>query len=149
MTQDEHKKLGIDLFNATWDLIDLEDRTDAQTMEMIHTAHASAYHWLKGGGNATNEARSNWQISRVYAILRMGESALVHGLRSLSLCQENDLGRFDLAFGYEAVARAHALLGHAKESEMNKQAALTACAKISNDEDRKYVESEINAIRLE
>jgi hypothetical protein len=149
LTQDEHKKLGIELFNATWTLIDLENRTDAQAMEMIHTAHASAYHWLKGGGNATNEARSNWQISRVYAILRMGEAALVHGARSLSLCLENDLGSFDLAFGYEAVARSYALLGHAKESETNKQAALAACTQIADDEDRTYAEGEINAIRSE
>ena len=52
MTQEEHKKLGIDLFNATWDLIDRNDRTPAQNLEMIHAAHASAYHWIKAGGTA-------------------------------------------------------------------------------------------------
>ena len=59
MTHEQHKKLGIDLFNATWDLIDKADRTEAENFEMIHAAHASAYHWLKAGGDATNQARSH------------------------------------------------------------------------------------------
>ena len=146
MTQDEHKKLGISLFNATWTLIDKQDRTQAQDLEMIHAAHASAYHWLKAGGSATNEARSQWQISRVYAILRMGESALFHGMRSLALCQQNTLGGIDLPFGYEAVARAYAILGNDAEKEKNKAAALAACEEIADKADRKYVEGEIQTI---
>ncbi|MFH1513574.1 MAG: hypothetical protein ABIG45_09500 [Bacillota bacterium] len=113
---------------------------------MTHTAHASAYHWLKAGGSALNEARSQWQIFRVYAVLGMGEPALAHGLRSLELCQTNGIGGFDLAFGYEAVARAHAVLGNTADKEENKAMALTACANIAGAEDRAYAQGEVSAI---
>ena len=146
MTTEDHKKLGIDLFNATWDLIDKKDRTEAEALEMIHAAHASAYHWLKAGGSALNDARSHWQISRVYAILGMGESALRHAQRSLDLCVANGIGDFDLAFGYEAVARAYAVLGNEQAKADNKKAALAAYENIAKPEDRTYAESEIHSI---
>lgn len=146
MTPEDHKKLGIELFNATWNLIDKQNRTEAEAYEMIHAAHASAYHWLKAYGGAINEARSQWQISRVYAILGMGESALKHGQRSLELCVANGIGDFDLAFGYEAVARAHAALGNEQAKARNKSLALSACENIANADDREYAQSEINAI---
>ena len=51
MTEDEkiHKQFGIDLFNATWDLMDKPVRTIEEDDEMIHGAHASRYHWGKVG----------------------------------------------------------------------------------------------------
>ena len=41
-----HRQLGVDLFNATWKLLDKPERTPGEVDTMIHTAHASAYHWL-------------------------------------------------------------------------------------------------------
>ena len=35
------KALAGQLFNRTWELIDLADRTPEQELEMIHSAHAS------------------------------------------------------------------------------------------------------------
>jgi hypothetical protein len=113
---------------------------------MIHTAHASAYHWLKAGGTAVNEARSQWQISRVYAVLGMGELALAHASRSLALCRQYAIDGFDLAFGYEAVARAYSVLGNMVKMEENKAAALAACEAVADADDRAYVHKEISAI---
>lgn len=144
--EDKHKQMGIDLFNSTWDLIDLKDRTKEQDMEMIHSAHASAYHWLKAGGTKVNEARSQWQISRVYTLVNMGEAALFHGLASLNICIENEIGDFDLAFGYEAVARAYETLENKEKVREYKQLALEACEKIASVQDREYAISEIENI---
>ena len=63
-----HRRLGVDLFNFTWTLIEKADRTPAETDEMIHAAHASRYHWSKAGTNA-NLGRGEWQIARVYSVL--------------------------------------------------------------------------------
>ena len=62
------RRLGVDLFNKTWTLMEKTDRTLEEDDEMIHCAHASAYHWLQVGTPA-NRARSEWQCSRVHAIL--------------------------------------------------------------------------------
>mgnify|MGYP000373270546 CR=1 FL=1 len=52
-----HRQMGVDLFNATWKLLDKTDRSAAEDEAMIHTAHASAYHWLQVG-ESLNFARS-------------------------------------------------------------------------------------------
>ena len=141
---DWHKKQAISLFNSTWDLIDNKNRTRAQDLEMIHMAHASRYHWGQVGG-PLEMARGEWQISRVYAILNKGDSALYHGQESLKLCTENGIGGFDLAFGYEAVARAYKVMDR-RESDIYKDYALEAAGKIEEKDDREYTLSEINSI---
>ena len=81
-----HKRLGIDLFNKTWSLLKKEMRTRDEDDEMLHCAHASAYHWLQVGTRA-NRARSEWQCSRVYAMLGRAEPALAHARRCLELVE--------------------------------------------------------------
>lgn len=140
-----HKKLAVDCFNKTWDLIDNADRTEAQEREMIHTAHASLYHWMQIG-EPVNFARGEWQVSRVYSVLEIGESALLHGLASLDLCSANDIGDFDLAFGYEAVARAYSVLGFDDKVKEYKELALKAAEDIKDKGDKEYTLSEIGNI---
>ncbi|WNB92183.1 hypothetical protein [Bacillus sp. NEB1478] len=66
-------------------MIEKENRTKEEDPEMIHTAHASRFHWGIAG-SPLNLARGEWQISRVYSILDMGDSALLHAEHSLDLC---------------------------------------------------------------
>jgi len=106
----QHRKLGIDLFNYVWTLLEKPDRTREESEGMIHAAHASRWHWSVVGA-PVNFARGEWQISRVYAVLGRGESALVHALRCLEICRANEIGDFDLAYAYEALARAWSVLG--------------------------------------
>jgi hypothetical protein len=143
-TTEWHKKQAVSLFNATWDLIDKKDRTHEDEINMIHMAHASRYHWGQIGG-PLEAARGEWQISRVYAILRKGDSALYHGQESLRLCQKNNIGGFDLAFGYEAVARAYRVLDR-RECDIYKDHALEAARDVGKKEDREYVLGEIEGI---
>src|SRR4051812_28011006 len=44
------RQLGVDLFNHTWTLLEKENRTPDEDDEMVHAAHASAYHWLHANG---------------------------------------------------------------------------------------------------
>ena len=141
---DWHRNQAIKLFNAAWDLIDKKNRTRADELNMIHMAHASRHHWGQVGG-ILEAARGEWQISRVYSVLRMGESALFHARESLKLCEENNVGGFDLAFGYEAVARAYKVLDR-RESDIYKDRAIDEAQKIKSREDREYVMGEIDGI---
>jgi hypothetical protein len=40
-----HRKLGVDLFNHVWSLLETENRTAPQNEEMIHAVHAARHHW--------------------------------------------------------------------------------------------------------
>jgi len=38
-----HRKMAVDYFNSTWDLMNRADRSEEDTLKMIHMAHASRY----------------------------------------------------------------------------------------------------------
>ena len=141
-----HKKQAVDLFNATWDLIDNDNRSDEETFMMIHTAHASRYHWTQVG-TALNLARGEWLISRVYALLGMGDQALLHGQYSLDLCQDNNIGDFDLAFAYESIARAAVLLEDQELYEGYYRMASDAAKNIEKPDDKSYFLDELKTIK--
>ena len=104
--------LAAQLFNETWRRLEHERRTRPDDDRMIHAAHASRYHWGQvPAATPAHLARGEWLISRVYSVLGRTEPALHHAQRVLDLCQENSIGDFDLAFAYEALARAHAVAG--------------------------------------
>ena len=141
-TQDLDKKLAVDLFNQTWDLLDKTDRTPEEVDTMIHAAHASRYHWGEVG-TPLEFARGEWQISRVYAVLNRPEPALYHARRCLDLCQANEIGDFDLAFAYEALARAYATAGELDKSGEYIELAMQAAEQIEDKDNREYFESEL------
>lgn len=141
----EHKKIAVDCFNGTWDLIDKADRDEADTLKMIHMAHASRYHWGEIG-TPLQWSRGEWQISRVYALAGMGESALYHGKHALKYCLENSIGDFDLAFAYEAIARAYSVLANDAEKQTYKLKAEEASKGIEKKENLDYFLSELATI---
>lgn len=110
MEKDEHKKMAISLFNKVWDLMENPDRTEDENLEMIHMVHTSRYHWGIAG-QPVNLSRGEWQISRVYTVLNRAEPALFHAKRNLEICLSNKIGDFDLAFAFEALARACQIAG--------------------------------------
>lgn len=141
----EHKKIAVDCFNGTWDLIDKADRDEADTLKMIHMAHASRYHWGEIG-TPLQWSRGEWQISRVYALAGMGESALYHGKHALKYCLENSIGDFDLAFAYEAIARAYSVLANDAEKQTYKLKAEEASKGIEKKENLDYFLTELATI---
>ncbi len=143
-----HRQFAIDLFNQTWDLIDKEDRDQTEIDRMIHSAHASRYHW-EVAGEAVNIARGEWQISRVYAVLQRIEPCLYHAQRCLAITKENNLKGFDLAFAYEAMARACYLAGDNSRAEEFISHAEEAGKEIQDKDDRDYFFSELRTIHPE
>ena len=132
----DERLLGAQLFNETWRLMEKEGRTRADDDRMIHTAHASRYHWGQVPDvTPAHLARGEWQISRVYTVLERPEPALHHAQRVLDLCQENGIGDWDLAFAYEALARARAVAGNAELAREYTDQALAAAEDIADDED--------------
>lgn len=140
-----HKEFAINLFNETWELIEKENRSQKDVDHMIHAAHASRYHW-QIAGNALNIARGEWLISHVYAMLNRVEPCLYHADRCLQITLENDIRDFDLAFAYEAMARACDLAGDEVNTAKYIELAKEAAAKIKDQKDREYFLSQLATI---
>lgn len=141
----EQRALAVSLFNDVWRLLEAEHRTPEQDDEMIHMAHASRYHWGPIG-TAVNRVRGEWQCSRVYATLGRAEPALHHARRALDVCEQNGIGDFDLAFCYEALARASAVAGDAEATARWTARAADATEQIADPEDRDLVRADLATI---
>ncbi|MCC7355249.1 MAG: hypothetical protein IT330_16010 [Anaerolineae bacterium] len=144
-TVEQHRRLAVDCFNRTWDLLDKKQRAREEDDEMIHTAHASRYHWGVIG-TPVHFARGEWQISRVYAVLKRPEPALYHARRCLEICQQNGIGDFDLAYAYEALARASMVAGKKSDAERYVALARGAGEKIAEKDDRDHFLGDLNTI---
>ena len=141
----DHRQLGVDLFNGTWTMMEQPDRTPDEDALMIHMAHASAYHWLQVGA-PENVARSHWQCSRMYTVLGRSEPAIYHAKLVLDVCEQNDIGDWDLAFAYEALARAYAVAANSAESAGWLAKAQAASTDITDDEDRELLLTDLATI---
>ncbi|GII04075.1 MerR family transcriptional regulator [Planobispora takensis] len=141
----DQRQLAVDLFNGVWRLLEKEDRTTDDDDRMVHMAHASRYHWGQVGA-PINRSRGEWQCSRVYAVLGRAEPALHHARRSLEICHAHGIGDWDLAFGYEALARASAVAGEAEQARAWTEQALAAAEDIAQDEDRELLLTDLETI---
>lgn len=107
-----HRRFAVDLFNHTWDLLEREERSEDENLEMLAAALASLHHWRQVG-EPKNLSVSDWQVARVLAVLDHPEAAMRFGARSLRLAEEHELGPFYAGYGHEALARAAAVAGDA------------------------------------
>lgn len=149
---DAHGRLGKALFNHTWTLLEVPDRTPEQVDEMISATHASAWHWSKAGGTLANAARAQWQIARVYATLGRGEPALIHARRCLELAEAAAAAGvaddWDVPSALEGLARAQAVAGDRAGAAATLARGREAAAVISDPEDRQLIESDLASITV-
>ena len=137
----DHRSLGVALYNDTWRLLEKE-RTPEEDDELLHQAHASAYHWGKAPEcEPKNRARGEWLCSRVYSVLGRPEPALHHAERCLSITEASPrtMDEFDQPFAYEALARAHAVAGNPEEAARYERLAREAAEPMRDAEDRELV----------
>jgi DNA-binding transcriptional MerR regulator len=147
-----HRRLGKDLYNHAWSLIERSERSPAENDEMLYATYASAYHWSKAGGTLANAARSEWQIARVHATLGRGEPALWHATRCLELAEAATRAGvaddWDVAAALEGLARAQAVAGDPASAEATRARARAALAAVADPEDRQLIEQDLESIPI-
>ncbi|MBI3871534.1 MAG: hypothetical protein HY304_00465 [candidate division Zixibacteria bacterium] len=145
-TEEEwHRKCAKDLFNFVWTLLEKKDRTQDDDDTMIHAAHASRYHWMQIG-QPVQFARGEWQVSRVYAVLKRGEASHYHAQRCLDICEQHGLGDFDRGAAYEALARAAAVSGNMLDCRRFASLARAAGERITDPEDRQILFDDLKTL---
>jgi hypothetical protein len=139
VAESDDRRLGVELYNATWRLMD--SREDDE--RMLHVAHASAYHWRQAPEcEPRNRARSEWLCSRVYTVLGRAEPALYHAKCCLEICRADpeNMEDWDLPFAHEALARAYRVAGNDAEVLDQEQKARELGEQLADPEDRKHLE---------
>jgi DNA-binding transcriptional MerR regulator len=146
-----HRRLGVDLFNYVWTLIEKADRTPAETDEMVHAVHAQVWHWSKAG-TTVNLGRGEWQVARVYSVLGWGHEAVYHAGRCVELAERAQAAAeteaWDVPSAYEAMSRALAVAGDRGAAEQWRDRARTAAAAIEDKDDRDQIESDLATLPI-
>jgi hypothetical protein len=145
LSPEKEKAVAVGCFNGAWQLLEKDDRTADEDALMVHMAHSSTYHW-GNVGTEVNQVRGEWQCSRVYAVLGRAEPALYHAERALDICRAANIGDFDIAFCYEALARAYAVAGDHERKARWLAAGHAALDGIAADEDRALVLTDLETV---
>lgn len=148
LTPEEERQVAVDLFNHTWELLEVPDRSAGQNDRMLHAAHASRFHWERVG-TPTNLAVGEWQCSRVYSVLGRGEPALHHARRCLAICEEGGVKPLYLAEAHEAIARALAVAGDREGAAQEEGNAWRAAEGIDDEEERQMFEQDMATLPRE
>ncbi len=118
-----HRAQAIEANNATWDLLEAP-RGPGEDEELLRRAYASAYHWDRAAGRTpANAARADHLLAKAQLAVGQPSVALAAADRCMAACIEHGLGDFDLAYAYEARARALHALGRVEEAETAWEAA--------------------------
>ncbi|MEN8041938.1 MAG: hypothetical protein ABFR95_10595 [Actinomycetota bacterium] len=144
-----HRHFAAHCFNAAWDILDNDDRTDEETETMIDLAHASRMHWgHRDDQSPKTRSISAWQISRVYAVADRPDEALRYGTEALDIARAGGTSDFYVAYGHEAVARAAAALGDRETSMMHLDAARSLLDGIDDADSRAVLAADLDNIPL-
>jgi hypothetical protein len=137
-----HRQLGVDLYNSSWALMEKAERTPEEDDELVHHVHASMYHWLQAPEcEPKHRARGEWLCSRVYSVLGRAEPALHHAERCRAISEQHadNVEDWDLAFAYEALARAHRVAGEVDEARGYEERGRALAEQIEDPEDKEIV----------
>jgi hypothetical protein len=139
------RALAAGLYNRCWELLEIPDRTPDQDAELVHTAHASRFHWGDVADTPARLWRGEWMCGRVYSVLGRAEPALWHARRALALAEAGgDAAEdWDLAAVLEGMARASFVAGNPIEGAAWKAKATERAAAIAEDDDRTVIERDI------
>jgi hypothetical protein len=135
--EEAHKYFAQSTNGRVWELLQKPNRSPSEDEEMLHAAHACTYHW-QFVGTAVHQQRGEWLISHVHVVLGHGNEALRHAQRCFELTEANRnlMQDFDIAYAFEGMARAQAMLGDHRLAKEFLVLAQQAGDAIANEEDR-------------
>jgi len=129
-----------------WALLEQQDRTESETQEMMHAAHASYYLWGKVDQGAPLQ-RGARLLSRAYLMAGQHPLALAYARQCLARTETDPgpLADFDFFYAQEGMARALAAVGEVEQARHYLARAREWATKIADDEDRAIVEGDLTA----
>jgi hypothetical protein len=143
--QAAHRFFSAHCFNAAWELIDQDSRSDDDRAQMLSCAMASLWHWSqRPDDEPRNRSIGYWQVSRVYALLGYGEPA--RWFAQLCLETSRNEAPFFLGYAYECLARAAALCGESEEARRCLDEAAQLAESIADESDRQQLLADLKTI---
>jgi hypothetical protein len=137
-----NRRFAVELFNRSWDLLEMPDRSADDDAEMLAAAFASAWHWRQVG-TAENIALGDHQISKVASHVGQPALALHYARRALEAIELGHFGNWQVAAAYEGMARACAAAGDLAGRDYWVQRCTVALGAVPDAADRSVVAEQL------
>lgn len=140
-----HRYFAAACFNATWELLDKQNRTSDDEEAMIACSLASLWHWQQRPDcTPRNLSIGYWQVSRVYATVGQPQNAWRYG----ELCLKASEGEepFYLGYAYEALARAAKAAGDAQLQAQYRRQAEELASQLLEGEERELLSKDLQTL---
>ena len=137
-----NRRFAVDLFNRSWDLLEMPDRSADDDAEMLAAAFGSAWHWRQVG-TAENIALGDHQIAKVASNVGQPALALHYARRALEAIEIGHFGDWQVAAAYEGMARACAAAGDTAGRDYWVQRCTVALGAVPDAADRSVVAQQL------
>jgi len=121
--------------NRAWELIELPSRTPAEGHELLHAAHAAAWHWARVGTDL-HAARAQMLLGFAHAVAGDGPLALRYAMASFNYFNEHEAPDWEQAFAHATLAAAARAAGEADLHAEHYAEAARLGAAIADADDR-------------
>jgi hypothetical protein len=132
-----HRRFAAAANNRAWELTE-QTRSATEDQEMLHAAHASAWHWAKVGAEV-NRMRATMLLAEVHALLGMGRTALAYAEEMRTYFLGIQSPDWELAFVHVVHAHAAYVAGDTGEHRASYSQAVAAIAAVSSEAERRNV----------
>ena len=139
-----HQYFAIECNNRAWDL-STQARSNAEDMEMLNAAHASALHWA-AMGKELNNMRATMLLAEVHSLLGYGKTALVYAEKMREYFLDIDTPDWEIAFVHTIYAHAAYVSGEVTIHKAAYQQALDALDAIEDSQDREIVQKTFDGV---
>ncbi|MFC4949835.1 hypothetical protein [Pseudonocardia sp. GCM10023141] len=140
-----HRRFAVELFTASWELLGRPDRGPDGDAALMAAVFGSAWHWDQVGTDE-NRALGDHQIAKAASAVGLPDVALRYARRALEAIERGAFGDWQLAAGYEGMARAHAAAGDAVERDRWVARCTDALAAIADPEDRAVIAEQLREV---
>jgi hypothetical protein len=139
------RHFAVECNNRAWRLAEAATRAAGEDEEMLHAAHAAAFHWSKVG-TELHQARAAMLLGHVHALLGHGASAMAYARQSFAFVTSRDSPPWEVAFAHAILANAAAAARdrelHAKHYAIAKDLGAT----LADAEEREIFDATLRAV---
>lgn len=139
------RRFAIECNNRAWRLSEQRARSRAEDAEMLHAAHAAAFHWSKVG-TELNKSRATMLLAHVHALLGIGQSAKSYASQAFEYVLSHESPPWEVAFAHAVLSNAASAAGdhvlHAKHYDI----AAKLGAALQDPEERAIFDATYNVV---
>ena len=133
-----HRRFAVDANNRAWSLSEQDTLSEEDRTELLHAAHAAAYHWSKIG-TASQTAHAHLLLGRAHALLGQGALAMTFAASAFRAMTAEAAAPWERALAHAVLAGAAAAAGNAQPHAEHYEHARIFTGALEDPEDRAIV----------